>query len=80
MEAEARRSLGGREGDPDLADEGGVARVRKTAGGGGHDQRFSGPAYNRVMHALVRVGLQRTVAHADPRRAMLIDAVRRLVS
>ena len=43
-------------------------------------QRFSGPAYNRVVHALVRVGLQRAVARAEPRRAMLMDAVRRLVS
>ena len=28
-------------------------------------QRFSGPTYNRVLHALVRFGLRRASAHAD---------------
>jgi N-acetylglucosaminyl-diphospho-decaprenol L-rhamnosyltransferase len=35
-------------------------------------QRFSGPTYNRLIHALVRLGLPRTTRQ--------IDAVRRLVS
>jgi N-acetylglucosaminyl-diphospho-decaprenol L-rhamnosyltransferase len=43
-------------------------------------QRFSSPAYNRLMHAVVSFGLQRAVAGAGPRRARLIDAVRRLAS
>jgi len=42
-------------------------------------QRFSGPAYNRLLHGLVSFGLRRASAHADRRRATLIDAVRRLV-
>jgi N-acetylglucosaminyl-diphospho-decaprenol L-rhamnosyltransferase len=43
-------------------------------------QRFSDPAYNRVVHTLVRFGLRRAAARASPRRARLIDAVRRLAS
>ncbi len=43
-------------------------------------QRFSGPTYNRLVHAVVSFGLRRAVARAGPRRAALIDAVRRLVS
>jgi hypothetical protein len=43
-------------------------------------QRFSSPAYNRVVHAVVRFGLRRAAAQAGPRRATLIDAVRRLAS
>jgi N-acetylglucosaminyl-diphospho-decaprenol L-rhamnosyltransferase len=43
-------------------------------------QRFSSPAYNRLVHAVVRFGLRRAAAQAGPRRATLIDAVRRLAS
>jgi GT2 family glycosyltransferase len=43
-------------------------------------QRFSGPTYNRLVHALVSFGLKRAIARAGPRRAALIDAVRRLAS
>ena len=43
-------------------------------------QRFSDPAYNRLVHALVRFGLGRAAALAGPRRAALIDDVRRLAS
>jgi GT2 family glycosyltransferase len=43
-------------------------------------QRFSNPAYNRLVHALVRFGLGRLAAKASRRRAMLIEAVRRLAS
>jgi N-acetylglucosaminyl-diphospho-decaprenol L-rhamnosyltransferase len=41
-------------------------------------QRFSDPAYNRLVHVLVRFGLRRAAARGGPRRASLIDAVRRL--
>jgi N-acetylglucosaminyl-diphospho-decaprenol L-rhamnosyltransferase len=43
-------------------------------------QRFHGPAYNRLVHAVVRLGL-RTAASRIPesQRAALIGAVRRLV-
>jgi GT2 family glycosyltransferase len=43
-------------------------------------QRFSGPTYNRLVHAVVNYGLGRAIARAGPRRATLIDAVRRLAS
>ena len=43
-------------------------------------QRFSDPAYNRLVHALVSFGLGRLAAQAGPRRAALIDDVRRLAS
>jgi hypothetical protein len=43
-------------------------------------QRFSNPTYNRLVHTLVRFGLGRAAAQAGPRRAALIDAVRRLAS
>jgi GT2 family glycosyltransferase len=43
-------------------------------------QRFSDPTYNRLVHAVVRVGLRRAVARAGPSRAGLIEPVRRLVS
>ena len=43
-------------------------------------QRFAGPAYNRLVHALVRFGLGRAAAQAGSRRATLIDVVRRLAS
>jgi GT2 family glycosyltransferase len=43
-------------------------------------QRFSDPAYNRLVHALVRFGLGRAAAQAGTRRAALIDDVRRLAS
>ena len=43
-------------------------------------QRFSGPAYNRLVHTLVGVGLRRAAARASPPRASLIHAVRRLVA
>jgi N-acetylglucosaminyl-diphospho-decaprenol L-rhamnosyltransferase len=42
-------------------------------------QRFHGPTYNRVMHALVRLGLRRAARRAGAERAAQIDAVRRLV-
>ncbi len=42
-------------------------------------QRFSGPTYNRLVHAVVSFGLRRAGARAGgPRRAVLIEAVRRL--
>jgi GT2 family glycosyltransferase len=43
-------------------------------------QRFSNPAYNRLVHGLVRFGLRRAAARAGPQRATLIDDVRRLAS
>ena len=43
-------------------------------------QRFADPAYNRLVHALVRFGLGRAAAQAGAQRATLIDAVRRLAS
>jgi GT2 family glycosyltransferase len=43
-------------------------------------QRFSGPTYNRLVHAVVSYGLGRASARAGPRRLALIDAVRRLAS
>jgi len=43
-------------------------------------QRFSSPAYNRLVHAVVSFGLRRAAAQAGPQRAMLIEAVRRLAS
>jgi GT2 family glycosyltransferase len=43
-------------------------------------QRFGDPAYNRLVHLLVRFGLGRAAAQAGSRRATLIDAVRRLAS
>lgn len=43
-------------------------------------QRFSGPTYNRLMHVVVGLGLRGAAARAGPRRARMIEAVRRLTS
>jgi GT2 family glycosyltransferase len=41
-------------------------------------QRFHGPTYNRLLHAVVRLGLASAARHASPKRSALIAAVRRL--
>jgi N-acetylglucosaminyl-diphospho-decaprenol L-rhamnosyltransferase len=43
-------------------------------------QRFHGPAFNRVLHAVVRLGLEAESRRAGSHRAALVGAVRRLVS
>jgi len=42
-------------------------------------QRFHGPAFNRLVHAVVRLGLRRHARWIGSRRAASIAAVRRLV-
>jgi N-acetylglucosaminyl-diphospho-decaprenol L-rhamnosyltransferase len=42
--------------------------------------RFASPGYNRVLHFIVRLGLRSAARRASPRRAEIIDAVRRLAS
>jgi N-acetylglucosaminyl-diphospho-decaprenol L-rhamnosyltransferase len=41
-------------------------------------QRFESPAYNRWVHLIVRKGLRRVARRANPRRAEIIESVRRL--
>ncbi|MCA1644407.1 MAG: glycosyltransferase family 2 protein [Chloroflexi bacterium] len=43
-------------------------------------QRFSSPTYNRLVHAVARLGLRRALRGASPRRAAQIEAVRRLAT
>jgi N-acetylglucosaminyl-diphospho-decaprenol L-rhamnosyltransferase len=43
-------------------------------------QRFHGPVFNRALHALVRVGLDKAAHGASQRRSGLIAAVRRLAA
>jgi GT2 family glycosyltransferase len=43
-------------------------------------QRFHSPTYNRLLHAVVRLGLESAAHQASPRRSALIAAVRRLAS
>jgi GT2 family glycosyltransferase len=43
-------------------------------------QRFHGPTYNRLLHAVVRLGLASAAQRASPSRSALIAAVRRLAS
>ena len=42
-------------------------------------QRFHGPAMNRLVHAVVRLGLRARAGQVGSRRAALVGAVRRLV-
>jgi GT2 family glycosyltransferase len=42
-------------------------------------QRFAKPLYNRLVHALVRLGLSVAARRADPARRASLDAVRELV-
>jgi N-acetylglucosaminyl-diphospho-decaprenol L-rhamnosyltransferase len=41
-------------------------------------ERFESPAYNRWVHLIVRIGLGRAARRANPRRAAIIQSVRRL--
>ncbi len=41
-------------------------------------QRFHGPAFNRLVHAVVRLGLRTHARRIGPRRALLLATVRRL--
>jgi N-acetylglucosaminyl-diphospho-decaprenol L-rhamnosyltransferase len=41
-------------------------------------ERFESPAYNRWVHRIVRIGLRRAARRANPRRAEIIESVRRL--
>jgi N-acetylglucosaminyl-diphospho-decaprenol L-rhamnosyltransferase len=43
-------------------------------------QRFHGPGFNRALHIVVRLGLDRAARHASPARAALIASVRRLAA
>lgn len=42
-------------------------------------QRFHGPGTNRLVHAVIRLGLRRRAGPSGARRAALVGAVRRLV-
>jgi hypothetical protein len=43
-------------------------------------QRFTGPTYSRLLHAIVRLGLGRAARASGARRAELIEGVRELLS
>jgi N-acetylglucosaminyl-diphospho-decaprenol L-rhamnosyltransferase len=40
--------------------------------------RFESPTYNRIVHLIVRLGLRNAEVRANPRRAEIIESVRRL--